>query len=673
MSYDDDKLGRLWPTREGEATGRANERQMLDAIGGASSFRTRMQTNGDGSVTMLRTRGGRPEFTTTRPDKVITVEPEMVVGCIGVPVSYTYQSGYANGNRFDPMVTPITEEQPGSALAVVESAQTTFKYNQYYSTKFEDSDFKEHPGNRWWRWKAKGKTISWWSPCPLTGIAGSSQLNPQILGGTKQPRIDAGWNYAGKYAAWSHNRTAIYIDGEKVYSFPVFRWIYAAAAKEVVVLGVSQTVVMALVSASDQYGEYRIPDGPLMLMAYNIDTQVLTFSVATSAYTSRSSTTTIANFAFNESATKVAYEAHKYSDQSLATEAHIFEMDTATGAETVVRRRETQAPEIKDQRATVVTPSSGSVAWTSWFGVGSHNYSVSVSLVRGFYYVGDRLAFATIESTRTGVLVAGAQVEVKYGFDDSAYGGSRHEGTAFYSMSGTANGKYHNGLMNGASYSMTNSTHAKLDSLVIGGGTLSHASQASGEAGSEVTVPVTGGVNFDQPVSGSGSYTASASGLFVDFAAVTADGDAVVVTMAGGLDYTETATYNRPAFVANGTLTITSSGSSSGEFPVSAYVKFANGARVDLPSTGSGYLGWASTSTIGVGEYVFRGGIASDFAQSAGMLSLVALEANANYEYTVPVWSLTWAFNGGPPYAIVPPWPGSFAYFEAPIFFADNS
>ena len=33
MAYDDKDLDRLFPTRTGEATGTANERQMLDAIG----------------------------------------------------------------------------------------------------------------------------------------------------------------------------------------------------------------------------------------------------------------------------------------------------------------------------------------------------------------------------------------------------------------------------------------------------------------------------------------------------------------------------------------------------------------------------------------------------------------------------------------------------------------
>ena len=38
---------------------------MLDAIGGSAGFRTRIQTNPDGSTTILRTKNGMPQFTTT--------------------------------------------------------------------------------------------------------------------------------------------------------------------------------------------------------------------------------------------------------------------------------------------------------------------------------------------------------------------------------------------------------------------------------------------------------------------------------------------------------------------------------------------------------------------------------------------------------------------------------
>ena len=48
---------------------------MLDAIGGAESFRTRIQKNEDGSETMLRTKNGMPQFTTTRPPTEVEPDP----------------------------------------------------------------------------------------------------------------------------------------------------------------------------------------------------------------------------------------------------------------------------------------------------------------------------------------------------------------------------------------------------------------------------------------------------------------------------------------------------------------------------------------------------------------------------------------------------------------------
>lgn len=63
MNWDNDWPAPL-PTREGEAIGTSNERRMLGKVG-ADSIRTVVQTNPDGSETVLRTRGGFPEFQTS--------------------------------------------------------------------------------------------------------------------------------------------------------------------------------------------------------------------------------------------------------------------------------------------------------------------------------------------------------------------------------------------------------------------------------------------------------------------------------------------------------------------------------------------------------------------------------------------------------------------------------
>ena len=61
MSYDDDKLGTLFPTRFGGDTGSGNERQMLDKTG-ADGIRKSYRTLADGSVVRLETRNGLPRF-----------------------------------------------------------------------------------------------------------------------------------------------------------------------------------------------------------------------------------------------------------------------------------------------------------------------------------------------------------------------------------------------------------------------------------------------------------------------------------------------------------------------------------------------------------------------------------------------------------------------------------
>ncbi len=55
---------KILPTRHGVAQGDSAENRMLARVGDVASFKTALQNNPDGSVTMLRTRGGAPEFTT---------------------------------------------------------------------------------------------------------------------------------------------------------------------------------------------------------------------------------------------------------------------------------------------------------------------------------------------------------------------------------------------------------------------------------------------------------------------------------------------------------------------------------------------------------------------------------------------------------------------------------
>lgn len=79
---DDDKN---LPTRHGSAIGGAAERQMLAKVG-ADSIRTVIRNNPDGSTTMLRTRNGFPEFTTTTP--TTTENLRFLISFYGTSVFY---------------------------------------------------------------------------------------------------------------------------------------------------------------------------------------------------------------------------------------------------------------------------------------------------------------------------------------------------------------------------------------------------------------------------------------------------------------------------------------------------------------------------------------------------------------------------------------------------------
>lgn len=61
MAYDD-KDDTKFPTRFGQATGHANERTMLDELGGANGIRHRQRMGADGVTTHVKTRGGHPHF-----------------------------------------------------------------------------------------------------------------------------------------------------------------------------------------------------------------------------------------------------------------------------------------------------------------------------------------------------------------------------------------------------------------------------------------------------------------------------------------------------------------------------------------------------------------------------------------------------------------------------------
>ena len=123
MSFSDEKFGALFPTRDGVATGAASERKMLDAIGGADSFRTRIQANADGSTTMLRTKNGQPQFSTTEPSISVPTRSTVEQLCaVKVPAySSDYTLAFVD-------VAYVSMDKDGGG-------QVTYARDEYYATR----------------------------------------------------------------------------------------------------------------------------------------------------------------------------------------------------------------------------------------------------------------------------------------------------------------------------------------------------------------------------------------------------------------------------------------------------------------------------------------------------------------------------------------------------------
>jgi hypothetical protein len=153
-----------FPTRDGESQGDATERVMLSAVGGPDTIRTRLQENPDGSTTMLRTRGGSPEFTTQKSGAKQT---GIIHVFYGIPVSEAHRWGFRGASDV-PMVA-TDEEYPGSAVIRPTGLTTcSVTKNQAWVTKDADETYPAHPGNATWvddrKELAQQQILSWWVP-----------------------------------------------------------------------------------------------------------------------------------------------------------------------------------------------------------------------------------------------------------------------------------------------------------------------------------------------------------------------------------------------------------------------------------------------------------------------------------------------------------------------------
>lgn len=121
MSYDDKDLGEIFPTRQGTPAGSSLERKMLDNANNTTGFTTRYRPNDNGGYTMLRTRGGWPEFTTFDPPKIDELKYR---GFVAV------RTGYTKGVTFDPWVPEVEHENYALVRGTYEVQKFWSGYNE---------------------------------------------------------------------------------------------------------------------------------------------------------------------------------------------------------------------------------------------------------------------------------------------------------------------------------------------------------------------------------------------------------------------------------------------------------------------------------------------------------------------------------------------------------------
>lgn len=224
-------------SRQGPTVGHANENRLLQKVGGANTTRKTFQTNADGSVTMLHTRGPgtQPEVITTQP--AAQEEPRPILeDFLVVPESAASPWGFY-GVGGTPMIYP-DENSPGSTRVFIkpDASVKTIKNNAWV-VRSADATYAQHPGNAWWTDDrlpvAKRKRLSWWRPANAAAFGTGTPAAPPIPGlgdgGLWLDTSTGNWYFS--YAGTRANLGEVFIDGVKTYTMN--RVILAAAMAEV--------------------------------------------------------------------------------------------------------------------------------------------------------------------------------------------------------------------------------------------------------------------------------------------------------------------------------------------------------------------------------------------------------------------------------------------------------
>jgi len=278
--YDDDNFGGIFPRRTGVPTGAANERKMLDAIGGSEGIRTQQKTNLDGSITMLRTRDGMPEFSRM----ALEGGTSAAFNCAAIPVCTAAPFGFKYVDVAT--LTAFNENaEPNPASAYLRKADLSPVWNKLWTQSLVK--LPQHPGNRiWYDCRDEGfreftKVVSWW--CPINDLLPSFRFVSPYQSG-EEAWLGGLGSYSTSYtldaqvtAPLSGDRGDIFINGKKVYSFSK-TYVLAAAVKmlgQEMILHAVTTDAMQVEYGRLDHGETPgIAFGNMLLQTVNLTTLV---------------------------------------------------------------------------------------------------------------------------------------------------------------------------------------------------------------------------------------------------------------------------------------------------------------------------------------------------------------------------------------------------------------
>lgn len=277
FAWDDDDKPTPWgqlQTREGRATGHANERTMLDIVGGQNTIRTQIRDNPDGSTTRLKTRGGFAEFVTTEPPAKENPKPEIHY-CAVIPVDVEATDGFIRDTGSPSGFSALVGETAAvSAEMDITAEGVRYKYNQRWVNNPQATANRLHPGNRNWfdgrveEARATDSVVSWWCPFMTTEEMAYSwwERKPWIGDArvTKEKffRFEGGEPLAG---TWDASKGYVFVDGTLKCDFGKHVW---AAAMDAVGQRVVAVVTQSVDLSDAGYGAISTTD--FLLVAYDL-------------------------------------------------------------------------------------------------------------------------------------------------------------------------------------------------------------------------------------------------------------------------------------------------------------------------------------------------------------------------------------------------------------------